>query len=769
MGIVRDIVRPVVRSIVNPVDSRYSAFSWENYFADKSLFFLDGTISGDTFVDQSINSRDFTITGKDFADDWTKGFPYKSAATISPPVGDAVLIAADINNFLYDAGGTPNAIPVVSLFQNIDYEDTIYCKHEAQVLDANDVETYEPRVINIFMTASALSASDLVKANTYFGVPAEETVNMQWSAIDGDDATGDGSKATPYLTLGKAQAEASAGDIIYIKTGEYAEDFILTADVTLQKTGGSFLTDVAGGSAVLRVNDAGGTHSMGLIGRNIVYGLGLGVTFSNNMTFEKMLFTKVSATQGLYLFNSNNVLKNSVVQGGSGNGIYFKSTGACVVDTNLIKSAGAGDGIRYQVSAGAGNVIKNNKFIGVPSQAISLDSGNTGDIMILGNLFEVTTQAISSDDPSAITVNIISNVFKQANLTGSHILLNEIFTAINIQKNKITVTALDGRPSIKTINNSNVDISSNILNFTTVSAIDGIYITSSGANVITGCSITKNRIIDISSVSDILTIIGSNLDDGSTALCDGNIINENKIIGNSNDITNEHNILYGFSKGIVKHNYSENGYYGMVNKYDKQDGSDVFGNIFLNNFMGVILKGTDNVKIYNNTIINKTRGLATGILLQANSDAGQSGTAVEGALIKNNIIIAAESSDFIIKASTANDLTSADIDYNIYYATLAKPFRIATTNYSFAEWQALGHDAHSIFLTEAQFNALFTDYDNDDYSLADGSQAIGNGVALDAAYDDGLDASTDWGDTDTVPVVVTKQQTAPWDIGAYVS
>jgi hypothetical protein len=46
--------------------------------------------------------------------------------------GDAVLIAADINNFLYDAGGTPNAIPVVSLFQDIDYEHKIFCKHEAQ-------------------------------------------------------------------------------------------------------------------------------------------------------------------------------------------------------------------------------------------------------------------------------------------------------------------------------------------------------------------------------------------------------------------------------------------------------------------------------------------------------------------------------------------------------------------------------------------------------------------------------------------------------------
>ena len=78
---------------------------------------------------------------KDFNDNWTKGFPYKSAATISAPVGDAVLIAADINNFLYDAGGTPNEIAVVSLFQNIDYEDKLFCRHREQKVTTISIET----------------------------------------------------------------------------------------------------------------------------------------------------------------------------------------------------------------------------------------------------------------------------------------------------------------------------------------------------------------------------------------------------------------------------------------------------------------------------------------------------------------------------------------------------------------------------------------------------------------------------------------------------
>ena len=123
----------------------------------------------------------------------------------------------------------------------------------------------------------------------------------------------------------------------------------------------------------------------------------------------------------------------------------------------------------------------------------------------------------------------------------------------------------------------------------------------------------------------------------------------------------------------------------------------------------------------------------------------------------------------LIEAGVSDDLQSSTIDYNIYYATTAEPFKIGASTYTFLEWQALGHDANSIMLTEAQFNALFTDYANNDFSLPVGSAAIGAGVALAAAYDDGLDESTDWGDSNTVPTVVTKQQTAPWDAGAYVS
>jgi hypothetical protein len=112
---------------------------------------------------------------------------------------------------------------------------------------------------------------------------------------------------------------------------------------------------------------------------------------------------------------------------------------------------------------------------------------------------------------------------------------------------------------------------------------------------------------------------------------------------------------------------------------------------------------------------------------------------------------------------------SAVVDYNVYYSLLAKPFNVQGVYKTFAEWQALGYDAHSVMLTSmAQVRALFTDYDNSDYSLKAGSVVIGVGETLDAAYDDGLDASTVWGSDTVLPVVVTKQQGTAWDIGAYI-
>jgi predicted secreted protein len=211
----------VVIQITSQVVYESGGISWSSYWATRSLFFLDGSIKtvGENkyFTDLSANGRDFLITGYDFS--VSVGFPYKSAATISAPAGDAALIAADINNFLYASDGTPNQIPVISLFQDIDYEHKIFCQHSPQTLRSNGTELFEPRVLSIYMATDVLSGTELTTAQTYFSVPTEDTTTMVWLSPTGNDSTGDGSKATPYKTWSKIVSTDKAN--VYCKTGAY--------------------------------------------------------------------------------------------------------------------------------------------------------------------------------------------------------------------------------------------------------------------------------------------------------------------------------------------------------------------------------------------------------------------------------------------------------------------------------------------------------------------------------------------------------------------
>ena len=94
----------------------------------------------------------------------------------------------------------------------------------------------------------------------------------------------------------------------------------------------------------------------------------------------------------------------------------------------------------------------------------------------------------------------------------------------------------------------------------------------------------------------------------------------------------------------------------------------------------------------------------------------------------------------------------------------AKMWKIVGDEYTFAQWQALGYDTHSILITtESEMKALFTDYDNHIYTLKTGSSAIGTGKNLGVICDDGLDASNIFGGTP-----ITKQQPTSWDCGAYI-
>lgn len=745
-----------------------------SYWKPLSLFFLDGSITDvegtKYFVDKSTNGRNFLITGYDFASDWTTGFPYKSAATISAPAADAALIAADINNFLYDSEGAPNQIPVVSLFQDIDYEHKIFCKHAAQVVDGNGVETYEPRVSHIFMTTDVLTGADLTKAQTDFNVPTEVTADVLWVGKTGNDTTGDGSKAAPYLTIGKANTIAG-NKTVYVKSGIYQENSVTTFTLLLNKTssyyGLGLCTITKGGTDPNIVYLYGATtiRFEGFVanaGANTSYGI---KSESANKSVKRCRVSGSTVTS--YTVDANNISQNII---GIGGGLRQYLGGVTIKDS-FFNFATTGSGLM-----GAGS----ETFTVINSRLIYSASGGpiavTGAAIILkGNRFDLNTAAVSAlllGGVGNLTMTF-NRIFSSTNITAIPFNIAAAATcAASIKDNVFNFTGTPSGSAITCIridDQSAPEIERNIFTSTTENPFSLVQIFSAGDTV--GNATVKNNRICGKALTGYKAHCGSETssanDDKITPEISSNVIfgplyyDETKT-GTTHGLFVGHNI-----NAAIKHNSINGGLLGVVVKHTGGvfTSNGVTYNILKNCLYGVYIKGVDGLCVHNNTIISDT---ASETLLRVGIATETHTTEAQNIVIKNNIIcIPYATNSYLINISNGAEVGLVS-DYNIFYNPLGKKFRYQNANKSFAEWQALGFDTHSIMLTEAQFNALFTDFANEDYTLPAGSAAIGAGEALDAAYDDGLDASTNWGSDTEVPTVVTKQQGAAWDCGAYV-
>jgi hypothetical protein len=757
-----------------------------SYWTQRSLFFLDGTIitvgENKYFKDRSAAGRNFLITGHDFDSTWTKGFPYKSAATISAPAGDATLIAADINNFLYDSGGTPNQIPVVSLFQNIDYENKIFCKHVAQVLDANGVEIYEPRVLEIFMSNSgALTGSVLTKANTYFNVPADTHTNGFIVALSGGD----------YVSPKLAAAAASNGNVTNIKTGTYPSETVSITNkgITLQGVGRCILPNAA--ARALLISDNTGN----LITLTHLQIIGTGQNAIQLSTAVKLSVNKCRLS-GYPIYgtvsSTDYTIKNSVLLVGAAT----LSGSNAILDTCLIPN------ISIPIISTFNLQSKNNRYLGSSSTLVQRRAGTT-NLSFLGDKITgqlLTDEAIATEcqvtvqrchfiqgkislvnAASKVSFTIEDSVFDEINTSGLIALkgYNIIFRR-NITGGKGSVFTATGLADLKTVlfeNNNCNGVAGVINSFTdyTVTLRNNILIANadrcsnvfSSTNYAMPCSIYNNYMVMKGSGGPFVHfgIEESNLQNDRFA---GTKVYANRLKG-----PGDYGLSVGSLHGLFAWNQSAEWYYnylsgsflGLVLKSNGGTYANVsHHNVFKNCSQSHTIKGIKGTKIYNNTFFNAG---ALDCLSETVGGGGDSG----GTVFKNNIVIQLTNTGAVLQFQTAANLTDVEIDYNIYYAPNAQYFALVDSPnvyVSFAEWQALGHDTHSIMLTEEQYNGLFNDPDNGDFSLKAGSVAIGAGVTLDAAYDDGLDASTNWGTDTQLPVVVTKQQGAAWDIGAYV-
>jgi hypothetical protein len=733
-----------------------SSSSWKSYWTRKSLFFLDGTIilvgSDYYFKDNSSAARNFLITGYDFDSTWTKGFPYKSAATISAPSGDAVLIAADINNFLYDSGGTPNAIPVVSLFQNIDYENKIFCKHEVQILDGNGVETYEPRVSEIFMTADTLSTSDLIKANTYFDVPAEVTTNVKWVSKTGNDGTGNGSKALPWLTINKANTSATAGDTVYIKTGNYLES-------NTGVTGYLMLSKACKFTGIGNIVITSGSTAYGIyVNANDVELEGIGFyetksqpTLFNNIKtglIVRRCYIKSPTKDACKLYGG--IVINCVIDGYI-YGIRKYNCDELLTITNTYCYGRTSIAVSAS-EVGVNNInCSNSKFIGLSGIAVN----KTITANILGCDIRGTGTPLSVSGTGTISIKYCS--LEKTNGTGGYIKNVPSGTSkltidhCNFTTNYNTIIILNNWTEIYFTNNK------------VLSSGDGkeIVLQVLCSTEHTYFEITDNIFTCKSDYGNLLTIGDGTVTESGTNLMTG-IVNNNTLLGSKYyypDTTPSQHCLPVFFQDKVKvyNNYIHGCGIGIVFKHHSTDltSCDCHHNIIVNCATGISSKGGRNLSIYNNTIYNNIFGYHIYILDNLTNEDS------DGCVVKNNIIFdntPLNSSCCYYLIGTSTGLV---FEHNLVFSTNNKISNIGDG--SLADWQALGYDLNVI-----NSNPLLTDLVNYILTLQALSPAIGAGEDLGATYDDGLDASTDWGTDTDLPVIVPKQQGATWDIGAYI-
>lgn len=720
-----------------------SLLNLQPFYSD-ALFVLDGTILNDSgtyyFVDKK-NAKNFLITGYDFTAGLTKGFPYKSAATISAPAADATLIAADINNFLYDSGGTPNQIPVVSLFQDIDYGHKLFCRHIAQVVDENGVETAEPYICDIVLYDTVKATTELTACQTYYGVPTEDATAYWVDAVNGSDTSpGDGSKAHPWKTLVKAVSTVTTGNVIYCKSGNVLPTSYLNDSRNHDVKGIGFVNVTPKGTDNgLKISSTSEIFS-GIISRpQLVVTRDLYPAAAVNTVISNIYLVGIGG--GLMPAGAFAEFKNNVIKGVFNNGIVFNSTPVNVsMDSNYINIQPTGGYLFVILASGTGN-IKNNKII---TTGAICSIATSGIINLTGNYIEGTFAYIRNDGQ----VNILYNIFKADlqitwnNNTNISVISNNTFTD-------------------KYVNCLSAALISNnlITQGTSAQSFSGFQL--SAANEIQSAIIRNNTMVT-AGTSGGGWIIGSDSSLSSDNKVALSLFEKNKFI--STGVV--HGCLFGYQQNpIGRYNWIEfTQNYGFVVE-DKDAATDyvsggIYGNVIKSGGYAIVCN-MDGLIVYNNTFI------MTGEI-GVSTYAGQSHTQIPiNAKIKNNIFISLGTSadTRVVKFESVTQ----EVDYNIYYSPNAiLKFQIGANSYTFAEWQALGFDTHSVVLTAGQFAALFTDYANSDYSLPAGSAAIGAGVDLGTDYDDLLDASTDWGDTNDLAVVVTKQQGENWDVGAYV-
>ena len=203
---------------------------------------------------------------------------------------------------------------------------------------------------------------------------------------------------------------------------------------------------------------------------------------------------------------------------------------------------------------------------------------------------------------------------------------------------------------------------------------------------------------------------------------DGEIIIGNRFIWNGTEQTSwTHALFTGYNLGVViKYNYLQSTPNGIQRKSNGmyETSGVVAYNILNNPKLGVAVKGINGIKIYNNIFCTRNKV-------------------------------------YNIRILESDCLEGFESDYNVFWCEAGDPiFEVNNETKSFAQWQALGYDLHSLVINP-EFKDLvnFVPKERLNYGKDLGPDLI-NGLAIDGV----------WGKTD--PRVVSQNGT--WQVGARI-
>jgi hypothetical protein len=248
---------------------------------------------------------------------------------------------------------------------------------------------------------------------------------------------------------------------------------------------------------------------------------------------------------------------------------------------------------------------------------------------------------------------------------------------------------------------------------------------------------------------------------------DGETITGNKFTWNGTNkaSTITHGIFVGYIiNSIIQYNYLSRVPTGMVLKSNGMTyttGGVAYNIINRVGNIAVAVKGTNGILVYNNTFYSdeimytsySKPGTAYGIIDIFGNDGLSPKIYSKGTKIKNNIFYTVNQI-YNITIEDAQDLDGFESDYNIFWCEAGTPvFNYLGKKKTFAEWQALGYDTHSL-VVNPNFNNL------KDFVPA---VRLDYGTDLGATWATGLSTNASW-TVGSAPAVTN--QNGHWQIGA---